>query len=74
MSKAIGVVIDGETQWHARGVFDDYDTLCGIDSNDPAIGHQGTMEPLRGQKIDCITCKTIWSNTVALKLRSSDFE
>ena len=24
MSKAIGVVIDGVVEWHARGVFDDY--------------------------------------------------
>ena len=73
MSKAVGVVIDGEASWHAPGVFDDYATLCGIDANDPAIGHQGTVEPKRGQKVECRTCKTIWANTMALKLRSPDF-
>ena len=41
---AIGVKIDGEVSWHAErddGI--DYDTLCGIDSNDPSIGHQGNV-------------------------------
>lgn len=39
----------------------------------PAIGHQGTVEPKRGQKVQCRTCKTIWANTMALKLRVFDF-
>lgn len=73
MSKAVGVLIDGVVGWHARGVFDDYDTLCGIDSNDPSIGHQGLVEPNRGQKIECMTCKNIWTKTISLKLRGPDF-
>jgi hypothetical protein len=73
MTRAVGVVIDGEVTWHAPGVFDDYATLCGIDAHDPAIGQQGTVEPMRGQKIECGTCKTIWTNTIALKLRGPDF-
>lgn len=73
MPKAVGVVMDGEISWHAPGVFDDYSTLCGIDANDPSIGHQGTREPKQGQKVDCQVCKTIWTNTMALKMRGSDF-
>lgn len=73
MSKAVGVVIDGDVSWHAPGVFDDYTTLCGIDSHDETIDHQGTVEPKRGQKIECCTCKSIWTNTMALKLRGPDF-
>lgn len=74
MSKAVGVVIDGEVSWHAVGVFDDYAALCGIDAHDPAIGHQGTLAAKRGQKIECRTCRMIWANTLALKLRGSDFQ
>jgi hypothetical protein len=28
---------------HCRCGYGDYDTLCGIDSNDPAIGHLGVV-------------------------------
>lgn len=75
MSKAVGVVIDGETEWHApsSGV-SDYDTLCNLDSRDPAIGHEGVVEPKRGQKITCAICKTIWRNVIDMKLRNSDFD
>lgn len=43
MSKAVGVLIDGVVVWHARGVFDDFVTLCGIDSVVPSMGHQGVL-------------------------------
>jgi hypothetical protein len=75
MSKAVGVVIDGEVEWHAPGVVGpDYDTLCGIDSNDPQIGHQGLVSPKRGQKITCALCKSIWGSVMAMNLRKSNFE
>ena len=74
MSKVIGVVIDGEPSWHAQGVLSDYDTLCGVDANDPTIGHGGTVTPRRGQKIDCQNCKTMWLNMRALRLRATNFE
>lgn len=74
MSKAIGVDIDGEVVWHARGVVSDHDTLCGLDSNDPDIGHNGTVEAKRGQKITCSTCYSIWKETVELGLRASNFD
>ena len=74
MSKAIGVIVDGNVEWHAHhhGV-GDYNTLCGIDADDPNIGHEGTVEAKRGQKITCQTCREIWRGTVALNLRESSF-
>lgn len=75
MSKAVGVLIDGEVTWHApHAGGNDYDTLCLIDANDPSIGHEGMVEPRRGQKITCMECKTIWKGVVALRLRESDFK
>lgn len=73
MPKVVGVLINGVPTWHAAGVVNDYATLCGMDSDDPAIGHQGLVAPTRGQKIECRICKSIWTNTMALKLRVSDF-
>lgn len=75
MSKVVGVLIDGEETFHAppTGVAD-YDTLCGIDANDDVIGHGGFIEVPRGQKITCTTCHTIWKETIALRLRESNFD
>ena len=89
MSKAIGIAVDGNVEWHAPGVVSDYDTLCGYDANDPAcsdagiicgydandpgIGTSGTVKSGRGQKITCEQCKAIWQATQALRLRSTDF-
>ena len=73
MSKAVGVLICGETTWHAAGVVSDYDTLCGIDANDPGLGFDGLVEAHKGQKITCAECKTVWLRMQALRLRSSDF-
>lgn len=74
MKNIIGVIVDGETEWHARGVGpSDYDTLCGTDANDPTLGHQGTLQPRRGQKITCWQCHTIWRGVRELNLRQSSF-
>lgn len=73
MSKAIGIAVDGNVEWHAPGVVSDYDTLCGYDANDPGIGTSGTVKSGRGQKITCEQCKAIWQATQALRLRSTDF-
>jgi hypothetical protein len=74
MSKAVGVTIDDKVEWHAPGVGgSDHDTLCGIDANDPAIGHTGVVSATRGQKIDCEQCRAIWQDVMALKLRRRDF-
>ena len=88
MSKAIGVRV-GESQsphsteeptvvrieWHAPGAgVTDHHTLCGMDADDPTIGLFGFVQPKRGQKITCDTCKAMWKGTMALRLRASDFE
>lgn len=75
MSKAVGVLIDGEETWHAPSVAGpDYDTLCGIDANDSEVGTFGTIEPKRGQKITCVQCYGIWQGVTAMRLRESNFE
>jgi hypothetical protein len=75
MSKAIGVIVEGgEVEWHAAGVVQDYDTLCGVDANDPSEGMHGTVEAPRGQKITCTECASIFVRTQALGLRRASFD
>lgn len=74
MSKAVGVETDDGTEWHAPGVVSDYDTLCGIDANDPGIGFHGLVTAKRGQKITCEQCRSVWEGVVALRLRATDFQ
>jgi hypothetical protein len=57
---------------HCRCGYGDYDTLCGIDSNDPAIGHFGTVPVAINTKIDCSACKSIFA--AAKSYRLSDFK
>lgn len=72
--KIVGVSVDGETQWHAVNIGPtDHHTMCGIDADDPAIGHAGTVTAPRGQKIDCEQCLTMWRGFRSLGLRASDF-
>lgn len=73
-TKAVGIMQDGEVVWHAIGVYHDYDSLCGIDANDPKIGHEGSVPAKRGQKITCAQCHTIWRNIIALRLREGSFD
>ena len=74
MSKIIGVDIDGSIEWHAASIgATDYDTMCGIDAFDPDLGHQGTVSAVRGTKITCQQCKTMFYGFRALGLRQSDF-
>lgn len=73
--KIVGVILDGKETWHVVGVGGgDYATLCGMDGNDSVVGQTGTIEPKRGQKIDCAQCKHIWQDFMGLKLRRSNFE
>lgn len=74
MDKVIGVLIDEEVEWHAPGIVQGYDTMCGLDASDASIGHGGTVTAKRGQKITCGECKSIWERTVALKLRETNFQ
>lgn len=75
MSKAIGIRVDGdEIEWHAPGVVQDYDSLCGIDANDPSEGMHGTVEAPRGQKITCTECASIYVRLHELGLRRTSFD
>ena len=75
MSKAIGVMVDGGViEWHAHGVVQNYDTLCGIDANDPSEGMHGTVSAPRGQKINCGECASIYKRFQELGLRRASFD
>lgn len=71
ISHIVAVKIEGEIQVHSRGAIGDYDTLCGIDADDPAIGHQGIAELPKEAKITCGACYQIFC--AAWKLRETDF-
>lgn len=70
----VGVMIDGQKTVHAPNVGGSYDTLCGIDADDPKIGHGGKFEPHHTEFIDCETCYSIWKGLVAMGLRLKDFK
>lgn len=72
----IGVMIDGTETWHVVGsASGDYATLCGLDGHDDHkdVGQSGTIEPRRGQKIDCPQCRDIWRHVTTSRLRKSNF-
>jgi hypothetical protein len=72
--RIVGVLLDGKPTFHAASHgYGDYDTLCGIDANDPKVGHGGLIKAPRRIKIDCTACCIIWAGTLALKLRKSNF-
>lgn len=75
MSNVVGVDIDGVVEWHAIGAGgNDYNTLCGIDADDPSIGHNGVVKAKRGQKINCAQCYGIWIGVKNMSFRESDFD
>ena len=72
--KMIGVLIGDTPTFHIPvNGGSDYDTQCGIDAHDKAIGHNGTIKVPKGQKIDCTECRFIWENIIDLNLKKSDF-
>ena len=74
MSKAIGVYLDGELEWHMPSCGGpDNITFCGLDGDDPTIGQTMGPSPKRGQKITCGMCYTLFKNFKELKIRESDF-
>lgn len=74
MGNIIGVVMEGEeTLFHIEGnPITDHDTLCGIDADDPEIGHLGTIQAPKNQKANCWQCRDIFEFVQPLK--RSDFE
>jgi hypothetical protein len=70
----VGVIIDGVQTVHAPACGSGtYDTLCGIDADDPKIGHGGKFEPHHTKFIDCAACYAIWKGVTEMRLRRSDF-
>lgn len=66
-------MIDGELTIHiapgdAPG---DYSTLCGVDANDPSVGHEPADVP-RGAKITCKACFGIWKAARLVRVRDFD--
>lgn len=72
--RIVGAMVGGEPEFHAPGIIGDSNTLCGLDINDPGIGHDGEIKVPRGQKITCCECYRIWRDTVALNLRKASFD
>ena len=68
----VGVKIDTGITIHCAAGYGDYDTLCGIDSDDPEIGHFGTFIVAANAKIDCPACRGIFR--AAKSYRESDFK
>lgn len=67
----VGVKTDTGVQVHCAAAYGDYHTLCGMDADDPAIGHLGTVEVADNAKIDCPQCKGTF--LAATQYRSTDF-
>ncbi|MGD2065594.1 MAG: hypothetical protein PVI43_00305 [Candidatus Bathyarchaeota archaeon] len=77
MSRVIGVRESDGVIWHAINCFPtDYDTLCGLDANDPYIhvGTFGTVKAPPGQKITCPQCISVFTGFREAGFRKSDFE
>jgi hypothetical protein len=76
MKNVIGVMVDNAVEWHAvNGIpGPDAHTLCGVDADDSAIGHYGTVKAPRGQKITCQECYNIWKGVSEMRLREASFE
>jgi len=69
----VAVLIDGEVTVHMASDDGNYDTLCGLDENDPEIGFEPAEVPLNGRaRIDCEHCRSLWKS--AQKYTRSDFK
>lgn len=71
-SRRIATIIDGKREVHMVGGPHDYDTACGLDMNDPEIGHYISEITETTDKIDCPQCRVIWQDARLYKL--SDFK
>lgn len=56
--KLVAIEIDGAVEVHATAAMGDYTSLCGIDQDDPDIGHRPAALPRRAL-ITCAQCKAI---------------
>lgn len=71
MSKFVAISCQGVVQVHLPHSTGNYDTLCGMDADDPAIEHFPAEVP-KGAKVDCPDCKGLWE--VAKRFRATDFK
>jgi hypothetical protein len=55
--RIIGVRMHSGTEWHVPGEAPNRDTLCGVNANDGARGHTGTVPAMRTQKVTCVECR-----------------
>lgn len=69
-AKFIQISCEGKVDSHAPDITGAYDSLCGIDKDDPTIEHSPVDE--LADKITCVTCREIWE--VCRKLKYSDFK
>lgn len=64
MGERIAILHDGEDVIvHATADFcaSDYDTLCGMDANDPEAGTEEVIVPRGGRaRINCDQCLGVW--------------
>ena len=70
MSKFVAIEAQGVVRVHLPHTTGNYDTLCGLDANDPGVQHFPASVP-KGAKVDCPDCKAIWA--VAKCFRATDF-
>jgi hypothetical protein len=68
----VAVKLDTGITVHCAAGYGDFDTLCGIDSNDPNIGHFGVVSVAANAKIDCPACRGIFR--AAKQYRELDFK
>jgi hypothetical protein len=58
----------GDVAWYIPSGLAGYHTLCSVSLNDDCFA---SVEPGRGQKVNCPDCKAIWS--AARLVKPSDF-
>ena len=68
MKEFVAITVDNKTEVHAgeMGVGGGYDSLCGIDANDPSLGHYLADLP-PNPKINCPDCISIIKAAKAFK-------
>ena len=73
-SKAVGVICDGNLEWHMYGLgASDYVTACGLDGHDPDIGQEMGPLPEPGQKITCQQCWALYKAFRESGVTAKDF-
>ena len=68
MPTHLATIIDGKRVVHMAGhPISDYDTACGIDMNDPLLGHHMNNASTTREPIDCAQCFSIWKQARTFK-------